>query len=119
MLRDEFLSNHKNHTRSGDDIQRIVFSYIALAEKRGRLRYVTDKESMHVGIHKKRHYERLERNRPMFFCMNDSEYATDEDRLRSKATWRNGSPGNLLSRNNAVTMILKRRLRRFSRIIYI
>ncbi len=93
VLRDEFLSNHKNHTRSGDDIQRIVFSYIALAEKRGRLRYVTDKESMHVGIHKKRHYERLERNRPMFFCMNDSEYATDEDRSRSKAYLEKRFPG--------------------------
>lgn len=84
VLRDEFLSNHKNHTRNNDDIQRIVFSYIALAEKRGLLCYVTDSESMYVKIHKRRYYEKLDKLNPLFFCMNDSEYATDDDRLMAK-----------------------------------
>ena len=39
----------------------------------------------HVMIHKKRHYERLDQYNPLFFCMNDSEYATDNDRMMSKA----------------------------------
>lgn len=85
VLRDEFLSNYKNRMRSRDDIQRVIFSYAALAEKHGLLRYVTGNESMHVMIHKKRHYERLDQYNPLFFCMNDSEYATDNDRMMSKA----------------------------------
>ena len=83
-FRDEFVANNKNRMRSNDDIQRILFSYTALALKRGKLRYVTRKESMHVEIQKERHYRRLEKFRPMFFCMNDSEYAKDEDRKTAK-----------------------------------
>lgn len=85
VMREEFMANRKNRMRSGDDVQRIVFSYVPLAEKRARLRYVTGKESLHVEIHKDRHYARLDRRRPMFFCMNDSEYVTDEDRMKAKA----------------------------------
>lgn len=83
-FRDEFVANNKNRMRSNDDIQRILFSYTALALKRGKLRYVTRKESMHVEIQKERHYRRLEKFHPMFFCMNDSEYAKDEDRKTAK-----------------------------------
>lgn len=85
VMNEEFMANRKNRMRSDDDVQRIVFSYVPLAEKRARLRYVTGKESLHVEIHKDRHYARLDRLRPMFFCMNDSEYATDEDRMKAKA----------------------------------
>lgn len=85
IMRDEFLSNNKNHIRNDDDVQNVVFSYVALAEKRGKLRYVTDKESMIVKIHKDKHYERLDKFRPMLFCMNDSEYANDSGRAMSKA----------------------------------
>lgn len=84
ILRDEFMANNKNQTRSNDDIQRIVYSYVALAEKRGQLRYVTPKESMIVRIHKQKDYEKFQKNCPMFFCMNDSEYAKEDDRTRSK-----------------------------------
>lgn len=85
IMRDEFASNNKNHIRNDDDVQNVVFSYVALAEKRGKLRYVTDKESMIVKIHKYKHYERLDKFRPMLFCMNDSEYANDSGRAMSKA----------------------------------
>lgn len=84
VMRDEFLANRENHIRNDNDIQRIIFSYIALAEKRGQLRYVDSKESMHLQIHKKRHYDRLEKYQPIFFCMNDSEYADDNDRIMAK-----------------------------------
>lgn len=85
IMRDEFVANNKNHIRNDDDVQNVVFSYVALAEKRGKLRYVTDKESMIVKIHKDKHYERLDKFRPMLFCMNDSEYANDNGRAMSKA----------------------------------
>ncbi len=85
LLHEEFLANNKNKMRSNDDVQRVAFSYIALAEKRGQLRYVTQKESMLVRIHKPKDYRKLQENCPTFFCMNDSEYANDQDRITAKA----------------------------------
>lgn len=85
VLREEFLANNRHKMRSDDDVQRVAFSYIALAEKRGLLRYVTQKESMIVRIHKQKDYRKFEKNSPTFFCMNDSEYANDSDRIMAKA----------------------------------
>lgn len=84
VMYDEFISNNKNRMRSNDDIQRIVFSYISLAEKRGQLRYVTSRESMHVKIHKEKQYKKIKKNNPIFFCMNDSEFADDNDRMMAR-----------------------------------
>lgn len=84
VLHDEFLSNRKNRKRSDNDIQRIIYSYIALAEKRGQRRYVTQKTSMHLLIHREDHYAKLQKNQPLLFCMNDSEKAQDSDRERAK-----------------------------------
>lgn len=80
----EFSSNNQNHMRSDNDVHRSIISYVALAEKRGLLRYVTQNESMLVRIHKKNDYAKLEKKGPLFFCMNDSEYASDSDRKKSK-----------------------------------
>lgn len=84
VMHDEFMADNKHKMRNDKDVQRIVFSYVALAEKRAHLKYVNKGESMLVKIHRKGHYEKLERYNPMFFCMNDSEYATDSDRLMAK-----------------------------------
>lgn len=84
-FRNEFQANNKNKMRSDDDVHRSVLAYAALAEKHGTLRYVTRKESMLVKIHRKRYYDMLDKYCPMFFCMNDSEYATDNDRTTAKA----------------------------------
>ena len=80
----EFSANNQNHMRSDTDIHRSIISYAVLAEKRGLLRYVTQNESMLVRIHKKNDYEKFENKGPLFFCMNDSEYASDSDRKKSK-----------------------------------
>ena len=84
IMPDEFSANIKNRKRTDNDIQRVVFSYVALAEKHGQLHYVTKKESMHVMIYKQTHYELLNAYCPYFFCMNDSEFATDNDRLTAQ-----------------------------------
>ena len=84
ILRQEFLANRENRMRSDNDIQRIIFSYIPLAEKRAKLRYVTEKESILVRIHKNKDYETLEKYKPLFFCLNDSEYVQDSDRIAAK-----------------------------------
>ena len=81
-----------NHVRSSNDIQRVIYSYVALAEKRGHLQHVSSKDSLHVHIQKERHYEKLEKINPTFFCMNDTEYADDNDRMKLKEWLNNRFP---------------------------
>ncbi|MDL2222752.1 Stealth CR1 domain-containing protein [Bacteroidales bacterium OttesenSCG-928-M11] len=81
---DVFAKEFGHHMRNQNDTHRIIYYYIALFEKRGCLRYVSDKESLHVHIHKDSSYQKLERYKPTFFCMNDSQYAQDSDRERAK-----------------------------------
>lgn len=83
-LREEFDANRMNRIRSREDVQRIAFSYISLAEKRGKLRYVTSRESMIVRIHKPNDYKEFVKRNPVFFCMNDSEYVSDDDRRMAR-----------------------------------
>ena len=84
IFKNEIDLTKMNHIRSVNDVQRIVYSYVALAEKRGHLRYVSNDESLHVHISKDRHYEKLKKFNPTFFCMNDTEYADDNDRMKLK-----------------------------------
>ncbi|MBP1677720.1 MAG: glycosyltransferase [Bacteroidetes bacterium] len=83
VFKTEFEAMHYNRLRSPEDIERIVFSYVALAEKRGVLHYCSKKESLYIHIHKDRHYKNLGKYNPIFFCMNDSQYAQDSDRRKS------------------------------------
>lgn len=84
IFKNEIDLTKMNHFRNANDIQRIVYSYVALAEKRGHLQYVSSKKSLHVHIQKDRHYEKLKKFNPTFFCMNDTEYADDNDRMKLK-----------------------------------
>lgn len=78
----EIKATFANHVRSASDVQRNIYSYVALAEKRAHLHYVTQRTSFRFHIHRENHYRKLERYNPMLFCMNDSEFATDDDRKR-------------------------------------
>ena len=80
----EYSASNKNHMRNDNDINRIIISYTGLAEGRGQLRYVTEKESVHLKIHRRHQYQKLSYYQPLFFCMNDSEYAQDDDRINAK-----------------------------------
>lgn len=73
-----------NHVRSDNDVQRHLYAYAALAEKRGHRVFVDRHTSFHLYIHRQDHYEKLEHYNPKFFCMNDSEFAHDADRIHSK-----------------------------------
>ena len=77
----ELLPMRTHHVRSADDIQRVIFSLVPLAEKRGHLRYVDQHHSFRLHIDNHRHYAKIEKYNPVLFCMNDSEYANDEDRI--------------------------------------
>ncbi len=80
----EIESTISNHIRKSNDIQRNIYSYVPLAEKRAQLHYVTQKTSFRFHIHNQKHYRKFKHFTPLFFCMNDSEYATDRDRKNAK-----------------------------------
>ena len=80
MFRKELQPTFSNHVREANDIQRSLYHYVALAEKRGHLRYVSQKDSLRLHIQNRRHYDKLSKYNPMLFCMNDSEYAQESDR---------------------------------------
>ena len=69
-----------NHVRSSTDIQRNIYSYVALAEKKGHLCYVSQHTSFRFHIDNRKHYNKFKKYNPVLFCMNDSEYANEDDR---------------------------------------
>ncbi|MDE5981320.1 MAG: Stealth CR1 domain-containing protein [Bacteroidaceae bacterium] len=74
-----------NHIRSAKDIQRNLYAFTALARKQAYLQVVTQRTSFRFSLQKMKHYKRMERYSPTFFCMNDSERVTDADRERAAA----------------------------------
>lgn len=80
LFRTEIDSTLGNHVRSDNDIQRNLYSYVAIVEKKAHLHYVTQKTSFRFHIDNHRHYQKLEKYNPMLFCMNDSQYAVPADR---------------------------------------
>lgn len=73
-----------NHVRSENDMQRNLYSYYPLANKRGHLQYVNQHTSFRFHIENRKHYIKIDRYNPVLFCMNDSEYAKDEDRIMAR-----------------------------------
>ncbi|MCQ2153859.1 MAG: Stealth CR1 domain-containing protein [Bacteroidales bacterium] len=73
----------QNHERSDKDIQRNLYNYVAVAEGKAHLKYVTSRTSFRFHIEKAGHYAKLARYNPTFFCMNDSQYCNDNDRRRA------------------------------------
>lgn len=69
-----------NHMRSSNDIQRNLYSYAALSERRGHACYVSQRTSFRLHIDNRKLYKKFKRYNPMLFCMNDSQYANDDDR---------------------------------------
>ncbi len=88
IFKNEIDAMKTNHIRSVNDTHRAIYSYVALAENRGHLQYVSSKESLHVHIQNGRHYQKLKKFNPTFLCMNDTEYANDNDRIKLKV-WLN------------------------------
>lgn len=74
-----------NHLRAENDIQRNIYSYVPLAEKRAHLCYVNQRTSFRFHIDNRKYYAKFKRYNPLFFCMNDSQYANDEDRRLAAA----------------------------------
>jgi len=73
-----------HRVRSDEDIQRSLYTFVARAENRAHIRYVTQRTSFRLHIDNHLHYRKFEKYDPTFFCMNDSEYANDDDRRLAK-----------------------------------
>lgn len=80
MFKEEIESTLTNHLRNSQDLQRNLYYYTSLAENRAHRQYVNRKTSFMLRIHKEQLYRDLEKINPLFFCMNDSQYANDADR---------------------------------------
>ncbi|GHT44025.1 hypothetical protein AGMMS49965_18960 [Bacteroidia bacterium] len=88
IFKEEIAQTIEHHIRSPKDIQRIIYSYYALAVKHARLRYVGfvgRKESCVIGVCKTDYDHYFRCYRIKLFCMNDGESETDSDRMRAKA----------------------------------
>lgn len=80
LFKKEIDATLANHVRADNDIQRNIYSYVALAEHKGHLDYVTQHTSFRLHIDNHQLYKKFMRYQPLLFCMNDSEYANDADR---------------------------------------
>lgn len=80
VFKNEIDATVKNRRRSANDIQRVLYSYVPLAEGCAHRIYINSKESFYIDIHDHRLYEKFKKFRPKFLCMNDSEHANNDDR---------------------------------------
>lgn len=74
-----------HHARSADDIQRSLYTFVMRATGRCHVRFVSKNTSFRLLIERPQLYERFFRYNPTFFCVEDSEYAHDDDRRRAAA----------------------------------
>lgn len=81
LFREEIEPTLKNHVRSDNDIQRIIYTFVPMIEKRCKPVIVTGSTSYRMHIEHPEHYKDMERRNPLLFCVNDSEFATDGHRL--------------------------------------
>ena len=79
---DDISATLHHHVRSTADIQRNLYTYTALATHCCHLRYVTQHFSFRFHIDNPRQYDKFRRFNPTLFCMNDSQFATNDDRER-------------------------------------
>lgn len=82
IFKDEIDKTLINHLRKDNDIQRAIYTFAPLLEGKAKKKFVGKSESFRCHIEKAHYLSDLEKIRPMFFCVNDSQFATDEDRKR-------------------------------------
>lgn len=78
MFKDEIETTLTNHTRADNDIQRNIYSFVPLLEKRVKKMFVTQKTSFRCHIEKSYYFDRLMKYNPLLFCLNDSQYANED-----------------------------------------
>ena len=76
-FRDAIEPTMLNHTRGDNDIQRNIYSFVPVVEKKAKVKFVTQKQSFRCHIEKPYYFDRLIKYNPMLFCLNDCEYADE------------------------------------------
>lgn len=84
LFKEEIESTLRNHLRADSDIQRIIYSLVPIVKGKAKIKFVGDKTSFRCHIEKQHYLRDLEFKNPLLFCVNDSHYATDLDRLNVK-----------------------------------
>ena len=74
----EIEATFKNHTRGDSDIQRNIYSFVPVVEKKAHVKFVDQKTSFRCHIEKPYYFDRLKKYNPLLFCLNDCEYAEAE-----------------------------------------
>jgi len=74
----EFNQMRSHHMRSPEDIQRCIFSYTALAENLGHLKYVSQKHSFRLHIHKRHLYHKFEDAQEVSDALNSKMETSNE-----------------------------------------
>jgi len=80
LYMDDISKIVSHHKREYDDVHRSIYSYGALADNWGNLKYVKNNESIKISLYNKKAYTKLDSLNPIFFCMNDSEHSKEDDR---------------------------------------
>ena len=84
IFMNEIKATYTNHVRHSSDIQRAIYAFYTLTLKKGRLRYVSRYESCRIRLQNSNYMYYINKYKPMFFCLNDTQYTTDEDRKKIK-----------------------------------
>ncbi len=80
MFKSQLDATANNHKRGATDVHRNLYSYVDIECGRGVPIYVDEHTSLRLPIHKHELYEQFDKLNPTFFCVNDSQFATDDDR---------------------------------------
>lgn len=92
LFKNEIEATLSNHLRNDSDIQRIIYSLAPIVQNKAKIKFVGDKTSFRCHIEKQHYLKDLIRKNPKFFCVNDSHYATDNDRKNVKELLENKFP---------------------------
>ena len=82
LFRERIDRTLSNRVRSRDDVQRNLYTYVAMCEDKAEVQFVDQHTSFRLHIDKPERYAKLLKYNPMLFCLNDSEYSTDDDRRK-------------------------------------
>ena len=82
VFKEEIEPTLQNHTRAGNDIQRVIYSFVPILEKKAVVKYVNGNTSFRCHIEKPYYFDKLVKKNPLLFCLNDSQYADSGSHVR-------------------------------------
>ncbi len=84
IFNEQIKASAPHHVRTDGDLQRSAFLFWALGMKHGHLHWVNHRESLRIQVQRPDFMGYLRRYNPTLFCLNDTQRAIDDDRMRVK-----------------------------------